>query len=385
MKKIKKLLIWYYMFNKRLFHKGSFLIILLLIPISLTLLNTAFKGDSGIMTIALSAENENDTVSKEVLDYLLTKDSVLKFDLYSSPEKAEDAVRQNKADAAWLLDENFNRKLSLFASGERKKPFLTVVVRENSVPISLSNEVLFSSVFPKLSYESYKHFIYENVPLKDSSEETLKNYYDKYMTDESLVKIVLLDSDKEVSDSKNFLLAPIRGILSLIVMLSGFAAAMYFLSDLQNGKYDWLSYKKRLYPAFASCLSAVSVSSAAVFLALVFSGMAENILRELLCLFMFSLSAAGFCLNLCTIFRSSGKLGALIPFLTITMLVLCPIFFSVNFLSWLKPIFPPYHYLNSLHNARFMWYMGLYFIISLALSFVINELLNKKERNISKF
>lgn len=374
MDKIKKLLLWYHMFSKRLFHKRSFIFILLLIPVSVFCLKAALKEESGIVRIALFAENKNSIIASEIIDSLTQSDSIVTYTRYDSAEKARDAVQKQKENALWIFGEDIDTAIVDYATNKTSKPLVQVVSSEDTIPIKLSNEVLFGKLFKYISYESYKNFLYENVISEDFPEDIVKEYYTKYLNENGIVKLEYLNSDNKDVKTDDFLVTPIRGILSLLIVLCGFAAAMYFLTDIKDGRYDWLSSGKRLLPACALCLSAVVISCVFVFFGLLASGLMTNIGYEFIAMIIYALAVTSFCVVLCVLFRSAGNLGAVIPFFMISMLVLCPIFFNVNFFLGLRMIFPPHYYLNAVANPMYILYMVLYSLVMFVLAFILNKL-----------
>ncbi len=374
MDKIKKLLLWYHMFNKRLFHKRSFIFILLLIPVSVFALKAALKEESGIVRIALFAENKDSVIANEIIKSLTTDDSIVTYTRYESVDKAKDAVQKQKENSLWIFRADIDTAIVDYATDKTSKPLVQVISCEDTIPVKLSNEVLFAKLFKYISYESYKNFLYENVVAEDFPEDIIREYYTKYMNENGIVKLEYLNSDDKEVKTDNFLVTPVRGILSLLVVLCGFAAAMYFLTDIKEGRYDWLSARRKLLPACALCLSAVVISCVFVFFGLLFSSLMTNFLYELIAMIVYAFAAASFCVVLCVLFRSAGNLGAVIPFFMISMLVLCPIFFNVNFFLVLRMIFPPHYYLNSIANPMYLLYMILYSPVMFALAFFLNEL-----------
>lgn len=355
-----------------------------MIPILIPIARVAMTQESGMLTVALCSEDPENATVNEIIDSLVKDESILRFCVYSSPEEAQTAVKKQKADVAWIFSENFEKKIDDYLKKESTKPFITTFIRENTIPIQLANEKLFAAVYPHISYEIYDRFVTENIAEdKGITEKTVKKYYDDMQNNGSLIKMKKLDSDESVDEDKNYLLAPMRGMLALIIMFCGFAGAMYFLRDQAEGKYDWLSYKKRMAPAFGSCLAAISISAIAVLAALFISGMAAGGIREIPAMIMYVFCAAGFCLILCTLFRTAGKLGATIPFFMIIMLVVCPIFFSVNFGEKIRLLFPVYYYLRAVYDGVYLIYMLLYSLITYSMAYLLNLLLNVKERRIS--
>ncbi len=374
---MRKMFLWYYMFTKRLFKRYSFIILLLIIPVLLPVAKIAMGNNGSMMNIALYSRNESDA-SKQVMDELLSQDSIISYKIYDSEDEAYSAVRKQKADAAWIFDENFEDKAKDFGSGKSKKPFVTVVQREESVSLKLSREKLYGAVYPLVSYGIFKEYVTESlIPDKDITDEELKTYYDDAYEYDSIIKMQKLDSKEEVKPSKSFLTMPLRGLMSLVIMLCGIASVMYFLNDRKDGKFDWMPPRKRIIPAFGSSLAAVAASSVAVFIGLAASGTFTNIWIELLAMLLYIASATGFCLVLCMLFKSSGKLGAMIPFFMISMLALCPIFFRMKILPYVGNLFPPYYYLYAIYDFKYCIQMIYYCLAVYPLAILINLCYNK--------
>lgn len=383
MKKIRNLLMWYYMFTKRLFRRYSFILILLLIPVIVPVARVALSRESGIMNVALCSEGEDNIMANEIINSLKEKDSIVRYTDYKTPQEARYAVQAQKAIAAWIFEKDLEQRMDEFVAGD-VKPLVTVVAREDTTAVKLTNELLFASIFPDIAYESFKYYVYQNVIPADTPESVVRKHYNSLVTDDSIVKIVKLDSETEVQMDKNYLIAPIRGILSLLIVLCGIAAAMYFLTDQAEGKYDWLSYKKRLAPAFGSCFAAIATASLAVLVAIYVSGISLGSRFEIPAMILYVFAVTGFSLVLCTVFRSAGRLGAAMPFFIIIMLVLCPVFFNVKFLFSVRFLLPPHYYLNAVTDTDYLIYMALYAACAYALAYILNIILNSKGRNISQ-
>ncbi len=381
MKKLKKLMLWYHMFNKRLLHKYSFILILVLVPILVPVAKLAMSEDSSILKVAL-VSNESKS-AEEIVKSLSNKKSIIKYIVFDTEEAARKSVRLQETDAAWIFSENFDEELSEYAKDRSKKPIISVVEREDNIAQKLSRIQLFGSVFPHLSYELFKGFIYKNILSPDEiPERYLKNYYATDSADGDVVEIKTFNDQRTNSDS-DFLTAPFRGILSILIIFAGISGIMMFLTDQASGKYDWLTPKKRIIPAFGLCFSAVSMTGLVVFLALIFSGFIKNLLIEVIALFLFIIASTLFSLFFAVVFRSAGKLGAMTPFLILLMIVLCPIFFSIDVLKGITLLLPPYYYLNAIADSKFLIYMVIYIIALYLIVTALNCILNNRARNSS--
>lgn len=383
MKRIKKLLMWYCMFTKRLFKHYSFIIILLLIPVIIPIANNIMSEDGGMIRVGLVRYAE-DGAAKEITDALMNEDSVIKYSLYTSESEAMDAVKKEEIDAAWIFDMTLDEKIQAFAEKKSVMPFVRIIQREENIPLRLSYEKLYGALYPHITYYMYRDYVYKKISTPEEIPESVLQYTNKSMDEyDNIIKIKRLDSDEEVTLNNNFLTIPLRGLLSIVVFLCSIAAAMYFLQDSAAGKFDWMAPKKRLIPAFGSCFSASAASGAAVLAALILSGIFTKPAEELAAMILYITASAGFCLILCVLFRSSGKLGASIPFFIITTLVLCPIFFNLNILKPVRFILPVFYYLQSLYDKKYMIYFVIYCLCLYGTAYVLNQALNIRDRRIS--
>jgi len=351
---IKKYFLWFYMFAKRLILRWSFVVILCLIPLLIWGANAAMKGESGILTIYLCAD-ENNSAANDVIDNIQNGKSSILFKRSCSIDESLKALEQKKADAVWYFEDDFSEKLDKYASGKTKKPVVKVFEREDTIPLRLSRERLYGGIFGKFAYSVYRNFVYSEYFTEDEvPEEIIKKYPGQRGGDKELVVMETLGESSAQTDSKAYLVMPIRGLLALLTVLCGFASVMVFLGDKKSGKFDWLTPRKQILPGFAQCLAGVILSAVAVFVALFVSGIWTTFLKETVSMILFVLAVTGFCLNLCMIFKSPSKFGALIPAFIIVMLALSPIFFDINILNGVKCILPTHYYLYSLYDPSYI-------------------------------
>jgi len=349
MKKLKKYFIWYLMFTKRLLHKVSFIVLLCLIPAIIPVANTFLTEESGIIHVVLCQQDE-DPATLRAIEKLKSNDSVIQYSICHSEEEAIRAVETFQADAAWIFEKNLSHLSEQYVLKKSKAPLVKTIHREDNTVLQLSREMLYGALYEDIGYNIYEHFAVSNADAS-LSEQEIRDHYESIQRGGDIVEIQYVNSEVESLDT-NYLTAPLRGILALLIVLCTMAAAIYYLKDQQEGKYDWLSPQKRLVPAFALCLSASVLSSLAVYLALQVTGLSTGLFREFLSLFLFVLCATGFSLVLCVVFRSPGKLGATVPALLILMLVFSPIFFGGSELRFLRLCLPSHYYLYSTYDSR---------------------------------
>ena len=376
MKNLKMIFIRSLLLNKRLLKKISFILILCLIPV-LTLAMTFFSNEeSGILNIVLCCENESDSLARDIVDDILSNDSILNFKTATSPEKAIEMVKKGEADSCWIFNKNIKENIDKFI--QDSQPFITVFERETDITLMLSHEKLYGSVYPHLSLSLFKNFMLTEVFSADEiTDEQLEEAYDLAIGGGNLLEFETLDGTKPAM-TNNYLTAPLRGILSMVITLCGLAAVMYHQSDILAGTYNWLSPDKHIYPAMATTSAAITDSAIIVTMALIISGLFTSPLIEISAMIAFIISTTAFCTLLGLLTKKPSRTGQLIPFVIIAILVLSPIFFNFNNLMYFQLLFPSYYYLCSFYQPIHIVNSLIYSVFVFGLSFLVQYVSSKK-------
>lgn len=377
MKYIRKALIWYYMYSKRLLHKLSFVILLCLIPALVPVAQNAMTGESGALTIALCGERDDES-AENIINSLMENDGIIRYIRFETQEEAQKAVRNYEVDGAWIFRDKFSEMVDDYVSGHSKRSPVYVIERKSvTIPLRLSREILCGVLCEKLAYNIYEDFVYsEIVSEEELPQEAVREYFYSMPKNKDIIKIKRMNSEVEFGDDENYLTTPLRGILALTVMLCSFAAALYFVSDQSEGKYAWLRPNRRIIPAFALCFSATVLAGVAALAAMKFGGIFIGIGAELTSMLLFVIAASGFALITALAFKSTAKLGAVIPGLMILMMVLSPIFVSVKMLKPIRMLLPTHYYLNSVYNSEYIPYTVIYCAAIYLVAFALNAILN---------
>lgn len=128
MRHFPKGFLFFFLLNKRLTKKYSFLIILGMVPLLVAGLFLAAREDSGVLHILLCQENQEDPLSEQVIRELLEKDSILRFSREASKAAACEEVRSGRADAVWIFSDGLQEGVDNYTSyREREEALVTVV------------------------------------------------------------------------------------------------------------------------------------------------------------------------------------------------------------------------------------------------------------------
>lgn len=380
MKKIKSTLTWFALMSKRLYKKASFLLILALIPTLVIGYGVIADDDSGIVTVALAKEADDELTDLVFAD--LQQDSELvRYIVCDSPEGAEALLVSGKADSAWIFPSDLSGRIEAFAkSGSARNAFIRVIEREENVLLLLARERLSATLFTYTAESLYLDFTRENSgTLASLSDKELLTYYDEVNVTDTLFSFDELNEgqDSEADGSSNYLLSPVRGLLAVVTVLCGLATAMYFIKDKEAGAFAWIP--ERRLPLTELCYQLVSVLNLSLVsaISLALSGTTASLLKELAALLLYALCTAVFCMMLRRLCGDLHLLGMLLPLLTVAMLAICPIFFDLGALRELQYLFPPTYYINAVYNGKYFLYMGFYTLAVCLVYFLTGKLFKR--------
>lgn len=360
--KCKRACVWALLMQKRLLKKISFIVILCMwIPLS-ALLRSSTKAESGVLTVALATEKSADALSVSLMNELSEAKGALRFVCARSAEDARGMVAQKEADAAWIFAADLGARLLQCAEAGKVRPLVTCVEGEESTALAFAREILYAKLYPHFSYAAYKAYTSARFP--SVSERTLLLRYQRYAKEVSL----FVFKENTRAPHVSYLLLPLRGLLSLQLLLCAFAAALYFMHDSARGAFVWVSSRASMH--FSLCMLLVPVADCALLLLLslkaggVFAGLGA----ELLPLALLVLSSVLFADIVRLLLRTGTRVASLVPLLTLTAFIVCPIFIQTTLLPLplraIGYLLPPFYYLHAVYSP---WFFGTFTLYTLAL------------------
>ena len=356
MRSIRRFFLWYWLLTKRLIKRPAYLAVLLMIPLFAAAVTLFSRQDSGAITVALCLEDPADPVASAAADRLLEEGSVLRCVPAENAEQARDAVRSGLADAAWIFSPGLEKGLNAFVRYGTGR-LITVVEREDNIFLMVSREKLYAAIYPELSFALFRSNAAEQGA--ELSEPALRDYYARGFSAEELIRFAYVDGTLIETDG-SYLTAPLRGILALLLLLSGMASGMYCYREEREESFVWLSAaKRRLLPVLCH-LTAMIPPALAMLIALSLARVSLGLGRELLMLLLYLPCCALFCEILRCLCPREEHYGVLIPILAVAILVFCPVFLNLTLALPLRRLLPPAYYLEAAISARALKPMLLY-------------------------
>jgi ABC-2 type transport system permease protein len=236
-----------------------------------------------------------------------------------------------------------------------RMPLILIVEREDNVALQLSREVLYGATWHSTAYAIYRSFIHEYFTGADVNEVEIERFFAEIMRDSAWIMRDYLNYEPNEDGTATYLTAPLRGLLSLFIVLCGLASCLYYIQDRKGGLYVPFSL---LYH-----LPAVAMGGIGALLALALTGFFTRWYWEILLMALFVLAVAAFADLLRLLLVKAEFLAAAIPVGLLLMLALCPVFFTIRTVGFVPWLLPPFYYLNAIHNQTFAYYLGGYVLI----------------------
>lgn len=367
MKRLKKAFLWYILLTKRLLKKPVFIIILALIPLLAAALNIVAQQDSGVISVALAQENKNDELSSEIVSELLSENSLIRY-TYCDAENARTLLREGKVDSAWIFSDELQEKTDKLVTNISKSNYLVEIIeREKTVPLLLAHEKLYGTLYKYCSESLYINFIRTNVTELDyMSDKQLMQYYDEIHADDSLFEYLYINSNQsgQGTAEASYLVTPLRGIFSVLIILCGLATALFFMKDISKGVFSQVPLKSRPFVAAGYHFTSIIFISAVALISLFIIGIAVAPLREVVMAVLYAFCCTVFCMIIRLLCVSLKILSVMTPVIVIALIAICPIFYDFEALRAIQIFLPPYYYIKAVYNDAYLLYMAVYCVIS---------------------
>lgn len=369
---IRETMVRLWLLQKRLLKRKSFFLLLCLAPLFAAGVGRLSDEPSGIAAIAVYLPKQ-DTTAQETADRIFDGESVLRYLPCGDAEEARAYVESGEADAAWIFAEDMGERLKELADRRRVRPVVTVLEREDSVPLILGREILTAAIYPAFSYAVYEGYVREELGMREMTEEELRAAYEQAAVEGSLFQLVYPDQTSGEAEDYSYVQAPLRGILAIWLTFCGLASALWFMRDEEKGVYESIPVMKRLSASYRASAVFLADASVVMLLAVKLSGVFTEWKRETVSCVVFAACVTAFSNVLRLLCRTPQRLGmALLP-LGAVMLALCPVFVNLQHFRAGKRLLPPWYYLQSVHDVRCLYLMAAYTAVLVFLSLLLQR------------
>ncbi len=395
MRRVRKAAWFYCLLSKRFFKKLSFVFLLCAVPLVVLGFQGAASGESGVLRILLFTEEPEDEAAREIVERILEEESVIYYARAEGLEEAKEQLLAKEADAVVIFRSGFQERTKKLLDrinrsdgqegtwdDEEESPIL-ILRREENVLMQLSGFKLLASLYPGFSASVYEDFLLNELGLEGKlTREEIARIYESSDNGGRLFRMDYQATGAlpEETDG-NYMTAPLRGLLSLLVILSGFAADMFFMQDERRGMLDGVCLRERRRRVYVYQLAAMVPVASAVWLALYLTGDTGSVGREVLLMALYLADCMVFCNLGRMLCGRAERLGACLPLLMLGLLLFSPIFLTLRRLRAVQLLLPPFYYLSTLRTGEWTAAMVLYAGIGFAVNTILGRLAEK--RNVS--
>ncbi len=357
--------------QKRLLKKGGFLLMLCLAPLLAAGVRRLSTEPAGIATIALYLP-AGDASAQEISERLLDS-GILRYLPCGDEEEARTQVETGEADAAWIFSEDLSERLEELGDKRRVRPVVTVVERKDSVPLILGREILASAIYPSFSYQVYAGYVRDELGIEEMTDEEIRRVYDSVAVEGSLFQMMYPDETPGNAEDFTYVQAPLRGILAVWFTFVGLAAALWFMQDEERGVYGRVPATKHLWASYIAGAAFLLDAVVVLLLSCKLAGVFTDWKKEVMSCAVFAVCVLAFANLLRMLCRTPRRLGMTFLPLLAAMLALCPIFLNLPYFKAGKLLLPPWYYLQSVHNTRYIYEMAIYTVILVLVSAVLQR------------
>lgn len=154
----------------------------------------------------------------------------------------------------------------------------------------------------------------------------------------------------------NYYMLPVRGILAVLILMSGLAGVLMLNRDDEKGVWGMIRRNRRSSFDFFYIFSSQFLVAVCSLAAIMCTGLAVNFVWELFILLIYSLLVTSFCNILRMIIKNQYTFCSVIPVLILLSLLVCPVFIDLGNISGIigviRKLLPVSYYLESVHSLR---------------------------------
>lgn len=348
---------WCPVFLKRFLKKPFFLILLLLPPLGGILLQTILPNlqitiPAGIYIVPAQNNTASDAeLTNRIAERLYKHDGLISFIAYDSAEDLQEAVIRQEVQCGYLVPAD----LKTHILNNTIEGIVTVYEAPNALITSVINELVVSTFFRELSFETLIHDTVDTGLFSYMTEADIRAemapVYDQYNSGGYTLQF---DYNRTISkaslspDYSTYLLSPCLGFTALLIFIASFAGCVIWYQDRENGVFLSMHKGLMLRIRWYYSLIPALLCSVSGYLFLLTANLLVQPVLDFIWLLAYGLLTALAAQVLTGMISHILTFTACIPVLTIGSIICTPMFFPAEtwlpVLSYVKYLFPPAWY-----------------------------------------
>lgn len=351
---MKKFFTWLHILVKRQFKNPFLIVMLVLIPVTAFIISLVpeKEKESGYIAGLYVEGTSEDDFADEIVDNLVAGHDSIRFVRFDDIASMRESVTAEDIICGYVIPADIKDKLS--SEDEAKGCITSYILPASSLQPAI-NELVYAELIRLYGYYLMDNYMSTSdiFPKGDYTSEAFE-YYEKYLVSDETIHVIYEEygtGRKIESDIKNASFTfPVRGILSILVFLSGMYGCVLFLKDKENGIFQTVTGNMRTMVRFMYIMIPTVLFSICEVLTLFISVNAVAPGKELCGMLIYIILITIFCSILISIVRKSKILSACIPVILLCSLVFCPVFINADIyipaIKYVQKLFMPYYYLK---------------------------------------
>ena len=292
-----------------------------------------------------TALSTNDASLLVLAERLSQYEGLYSFYLCSSEEDVYDAVASNHAECGYIFPDDLYEELL----DNNIEELVTTVASPSTTMLPIINETVYSMIFEELALDALKQYLADDSAVSDGygilfNDTTVEEAYNRYLLGDSVFHFEYNGRPEDyhlmVSSA---LLSPIRGLLSILVLLSAFSGAVNYYKLSENPVFHTI--KVRIISITVPVLYTMPVMLLCIF----FGNLNTGLSKEILMLLLYGTACILGTLLLTLCIKKRVIFISILPILTLACLIFTPVFIDISVLvpalNPLSYVLLPYYYL----------------------------------------
>ena len=368
--------IWICKYVKRFFRQKFFLFLLVALPVGTFFFATLAHRDTTSVKVGIVSA-ENTSFVADIKKELMKHRGMIQFTPMKSVEEMKQAIREGKLECGYSFPADMEEKYSR----QQYSGVVDQYYREGGQFHTIAREVVLTGIFRQYGKIMAKDYIRHSgfFRTESISDYEVEKQYEENLKDQRTFSFTIHDTVSVRKEWGDFLVAPIRGCISLLILLAGFCGLSLYQEDcrreLPAAVHGAIRYRLSVLsigvPVF--CISVVGLGSEAM------CGFGFLSLKEIAYMLIYDIMVVLFCNALSYLRIQEGTLwvGALIY--VCASAIFTPVFINLSVLipgvQGFSYLCLPYYYLDAVFGG---WKEMVQIFVLSALLFGVNQVLKKR-------
>lgn len=362
---MRKFIIWFVLFQKRILRKPMFQITLLLIPLLIFLLYSFAKDNNALIDVAIFTEDENGYAEDFVENLVNDSTDVVSFYICENEDQLRRDVLMEKVECGYIIPPEIDKLVNEFyRDGDMQNSSLDgivkVITRNSSVSVKVVNEIVLGEMFSCAAFSILDDFMHEkhfNDMSENDANSKLKGYFNNNRHRHMMFAFEYADGSDNImlnQSGSNYYMLPVRGMLSVLILVASMSGVIMLDGDDKKGTWGRIRVVKRPFFNYLYILLSVFPVAFCSLIAIFLTGLSTDFVREMLIMSTYMFLAAGFANFIYVFIKSIYVYCTLIPILVVVSLIVCPVFVDfgdiVKPVKFIRSILPTAYYLQSVYS-----------------------------------